>query len=196
LNLLTSQHNRLFAGSLHLTGVAVVALALGGFYALVYQPLQHNREGHRSRSEQLDRLLIKTGTERTEYRRLRKQLRKTKASADRIHRQLAGRPSEATVIEDLSDIAADVGLEVLDYQIGLTEKQQAYSQTEVEFRCHGSYASICKFLEQAEQLTETTKLSKFELNSEKNSLGYPIQLTFVLYSEGQSHDTKEKRGVL
>lgn len=174
----------------------MVALALGGFYALVYQPMQRNREGHMSRSEQLDMLLIKTGTERAEYRRLRNQLSKMKESVDKIHRQLADRPSEATVIEDLSDIAADVGLEVLDYQIGLTEKQQPYSQTEVEFRCHGSYASICKFLDKAQQLTETTKLSKFELNSEKKSHGYPIQLTFVLYSEGQSHDTKEKRGFL
>ena len=103
-----------------------------------------------SRSDQLDRLLVKTGTERTEYRRLRNQLSKMKESVDRIHRQLADRLTEATMIEDLSDIAADVGLDVVDYQIGLTEKQQAYSQTEVEFRCHGSYASICKFLEQAE----------------------------------------------
>ncbi len=174
----------------------MVALTIGAFYALVYQPLLSKQAGHVSRSEQLDLLLVKTGTEGAEYRRLRNQLSEMKASITKLHRHLSDHPSESTVIEELNGIAEDVGLEVLDYQIGLTEEQLSYSQTEIEFRCHGSYASICRFLQQAEQLTETTKLSKFELTSEVNSRGYPIQLTFILYSEGQSHDTKEKRGVL
>ena len=42
------------------------------------------------------------------------------------------------------------------------------------------------FLQKAEQLTRTTKLSKFELNAKEKSHGYPIQLTFVLYSGGKS----------
>jgi len=174
----------------------VVTLTLGAFYALIYQPLQRKHAGHVSRTEQLDLLLVRTGTKGAEYRQLRNRLSEMKAKVTKLRSQLANHPSESKVIEELSDIADEVGLEVLDYQIGLKEEQQSFSQIEIEFRCHGSYASICQFLQQTEQLTETTKLSKFELNSEMNSRGYPIQLTFVLYSEGQSHDTKEKRGVL
>jgi len=196
LNKNTNQHHRWFAGSLHLASLAVVALTLGTFYALVYQPLQRKYAGHVSRTEQLDLLLVKTGTEGAEYRRLRNRLSEMKTSVSKLHRQLADHPSESIVIEELNDIADEVGLEVLDYQIGLKEEQPSFSQTEIEFSCHGSYASICQFLQQAEQLTETTKLAKFELTSEANSRGYPIQLTFILYSEGRSHDTKERRGVL
>ncbi len=196
MNLLTHQLNRMFAGSLHLTGVAGVVLCLGGFYALVFQPLRQSQADHVARVEQIDKLLVHTGTEENEHRQLRTQLREMKESVAKLHHQLASDASEASVIEDLSRLAADVDLEVLDYQIGLTQSLPTHSQTEIEFRCHGSYASICQFLQKAEQLTKTTKLSKFELNSGKNSDQYPIQLTFVLYSEGKSHDTKEKRGIL
>ncbi len=186
----------MFVGLLHLSGVAVVVLTVGGFYALVYQPLQRKQAEHVSRTEQLDRLLVRTGTEGSEYRQLRNELSEMKESVEKLRLHLASHSSETGVIETLSGIAAEVDLEILDFQIGLTESLLTHSQTEVEFRCHGSYASICRFLEKAEQLTKTTKLSKFELQSEENSRGYPIQLTFVLYSEGQSHDTKEKRGTL
>ncbi len=174
----------------------MVAFAIGVFYALVFRPLQHKQEEHTARSEQLDLLLIQTGTEASEYRGLHKQLADMKDSVAEMHRQLAGQASETSVIEELSSIAAEVDLEVLDYQVGLTQSLPSHSQTEVEFRCHGSYASICRFLQKAEHLTKTTKLSTFELSSEKKSHGYPIQLTFVLYSEGKSHDTKERRGTL
>ncbi len=77
-----------------------------------------------------------------------------------------------------------------------TEVLPTHSQTEVDFRCLGSYASICRFLDQAEQLAKTTKLSKFQLGPASGFDQYPIQLTFVLYSDASKHDTKEKRGVL
>ena len=186
----------MFALSLHLAGVTVLALAIGGFYALVLLPLQQKQAEYSARSEQLDMLLVNTGTEASDYRRLRDELASMNDSVAEMHRQLAGQSSETAVIEQLSQLASDVDLEVLDYQVGLTQSLPSHSQTSVDFRCHGSYASICRFLQKAEQLTRTTKLSKFELNAKEKSHGYPIQLTFVLYSGGKSHDTKESRGAL
>jgi len=174
----------------------VVALTFGGFISLVYQPLLQKQAAHESRTQQLDLLVEQTGAAGSNYRALRSRLETMQESLTELHRQLAGHPTESEAIGEIGDIATQVGLEVLDYQIGLTESCLTYSQTEVELRCHGSYTSICRFLEKIEHLTKVTKLSKFELNSAKNSHGYPIQLTFVLYSEGQSHDTKEKRGDL
>ncbi len=196
MNFFTHPNSRMFTGSLHLAGVAVILLTLGGFYGLVYQPLQRRQAEHRARTEQLKQLLVNTGTEAVEYRDLSNRLSKMKKTVENLHRQLADHASETMVIEELSGIAAEVNLEVLDYQVGLTKSLPTHSQTEVDFRCHGSYASICRFLEKAEHLTRTTKLSKFELKSEKNSRSYPIQMTFVLYFEGKSHDTKEGREIL
>ena len=189
-------NSRMFAGSLHLAGVAVILLTVGGFYGLVHQPLQRKQARHRARTEQLKQLFVNTGTEAVEYRDLNSRLNEMKKTVENLHRQLADHASETRVIEELSSIAAEVDLDVLDYQVGLTKSLPTHSQTEVEFRCHGSYASICQFLEKAEQLTRTTKLSRFELKAERNSRSYPIQMTFVLYFEGKSHDTRERRELL
>ena len=193
--MLTQQQNRMFAWSLHLAGAAVVLLVLGGFYALVYQPLECKNVERTERSEQLDVLLVQTGPVGGQYRRLRSELAKMKTSVAELESQFEGAQSGEEVIENISQLATDVNLEILDYQIGLAESLPTHSQIEVAFRCRGAYASICRFLEKTEHLTKTTKLSKFELDSSSNSGSYPIQLTFVLYSEAKSHDTKERRGV-
>lgn len=196
MNLSPSRNNHLFTWTLHLAGVGVIALTLGGFCILVYQPLQAKRIHQAERSEQLDVLLVKTRTTGSEYRRLRSRLAEMQSSVAEMQSQLKQAPTEKERIQNISDIATNVGLKIQDYQIGLNQSLATHSQTEVEFQCVGSYASICKFLHQTEQLTRITKLSKFELNSTGNSDVYPIQITFVLYSGAQSNDTKERRGVL
>ena len=193
---LKHQQNRMYVWSLHLAGVAAVAVAVSGFYGLVYQPLQQKQADYISQSEQLDFLLQKTGTEASDYRRLREELQDAKATVAELRRQLADQVSETVLIDQLRQLAATVDLHIVDYQVGLTNSLPTHSQTELELSCHGSYASICRFLQRAEQLTKTTKLSKFELQSSDKLSSYPIQLTFVLYSDGNSNDTREKRGVL
>jgi len=186
----------MFVWSLHLAGAAVVALTVGGFYSLVYQPLERQQSEAVDRTAQFDLLLVQTGTEGREYRRLRDQAVAIKASVAELRGLLVAPQEEAAYVANLRRIADEVDLEILDTQIGLTKTMATHSQTEVALRCHGSYASICQFLLQAEQFTKIAKLSRLELEAIKNSRGYPIQLTFVLYSEGESHDTKETRGVL
>ncbi|MGI9427243.1 MAG: type 4a pilus biogenesis protein PilO [Bythopirellula sp.] len=193
---LNLQQNRMYVWSLHLAGAAAVAVSVGGFYGLVYQPLKQKQADYTSQSEQLDFLLLKTGTEANDYRRLRNELQETNQTVVELRRQLADQVSETALIDQLRQLAATVDLQIVDYQVGLTSSLPTHSQTELELSCHGSYDSICRFLQQAEQLTKTTKLSKFELKTDDNLPHYPIQVTFVLYSDGNSNDTKEKRGVL
>lgn len=190
------QKNRTFSWILHLSGVATTALLLIGFYGLVYKPLQSKQAKNETRLEQVSNLLQHSGSEGAEYRRLRNQLDEMKQVVKELQAHLAEDSSPQEVVEQLGEIASAANLRIVDYQIGLTDSKPTHSRTEVEFSCLGSYASICNFLDQAEQLTKTTKLSRFELEAKNKSRHHPIQLTFVLYSEGKSNDRKDKRGVL
>jgi Tfp pilus assembly protein PilO len=140
--------------------------------------------------------LLQSGAEGREYRRLRDQLADMTESIGKLHAQLQSPQHEAAFVAELRGMADGVDLEIVNTQIGVTKTLPTHSQREVALDCYGSYASICQFLQQAEQFAKTTKLSKFALSATDNSDRYPIQLTFVLYSEGNSHDTKQKRGVL
>lgn len=179
-----------------MAGAAAVVLLVGCFYAVVFQPLDRRQDDSMTRLMQLDELLIRSGTEGREYRQLRDKLVDMQDSIAEVNLQLRDEQQEERVLADLNSIASSVGLEILEHQLGQSKMMSTHLEKEIELRCSGSYASICRFLEQAEKITKTTKLSRFELNEAKNSRSYPIQLTFVLYSRANSHDTKEKRGVL
>jgi len=196
MKIIRKKTNRLFVSSLHLVGAAAVGLLVVVFCVLVYWPLEGRQADAVTRVGQLDALLLRAGSEGREYRGLRDKLASLETLVAETQAELTVENSETTVLERLNKIATDFELVVEDYEVGQTKRLMTHQETNVEFRCLGSYASICRFLEVAEKLTKTTKLAKFELNESKNFDGYPIQLTFVLYSRGESHDTKEKRGVL
>ena len=196
LNLIPKQQPGWFATSLHATGLGVTALTLCGFYSLVYQPLLEKQDAHGSRAEQLSRLQTSQGTETNEFIQLREQLETMQQSVSDLHRQLSKDHSEESLLADIQAIAADSDLQVIKHQFGERQNFSTHAITYVEFQCAGSYDSICRFLQQAEQITKTAKLSNLELQSANNSQSYPIQLTFVLYSEGESNDTRERREVL
>ncbi len=192
VSFIARQQNRWFSPLLHLAGAASCAVLVAIFYALVFQPLEQKARAQEARLELLDQLLLTSGAESIEYRDLRNQFEEMTNSVAEIHRQLAEQKTETAVIGEINNLASQAGLRVLDYQVGLAEGHPSHSKAEVEFRCLGSYASICHFLDKAEQLTKTTKLSKFELDSSENSTEYPVQLGFVLYSNGNSNDTSER----
>jgi len=162
----------------------------------VYQPLERKQAVDSERAEQLDMLLSHSSDEARKYRKLRDELARMTSDIAEVETQLATQLQDSSWVESLSEMATSHDLEVTDYRIGITQTQPTHDETTVEFRCLGSYASICKFLEKAEQLAKTTKLAKLSLCPALNFDRYPLHLTFVLYSDGNSHDTKEKRGVL
>ncbi len=189
------QGTRYFGFTLHAIGVAITAVLIGLCYVLVFKPLDNSKEQYLSRTEQLDALLQSNASEVGDYRRLRSQLDEMKHSVAELHSQLAEEFTEESLLARLNEIAAVSGIQILDHQIGEPQTLLTHSLTEVEFHCHGSYDSICRFLEQAEQITKIARLSKLELDPRDNSRSYPVQLTFVLYSGGKSNDKREKRGV-
>ena len=191
-----TQPTKYFGVALHAMGAALVVAIVGLSYSLIYRPYDQREEQAASRIEQLDLLLSKQGAQGSEYRRLRKQLDGMKRSVAELHAQLGEEFSKDALLAAISELAEEMNVQILDYQVGTPQRLLTHSLTEVEFSCHGSFASICKFLEEAEQIAKVAKLSKFELVSRDNSTSYPIQLSFVLYSEGQSNDTREERGVL
>jgi len=196
VNILSNQHNRVYAWTLHILGATAVTLILGAYYVLLYQPLERQRAEAGDRIAHFDRELLRSGTEGREYRQLRDQLSEMTDSIAKMHVQLHAPQQEVAFVAELRSMADAVDLDIVNTQVGVTKTLSTHSQREVALDCHGSYASICQFLQQAEQFTKITKLSKFKLSATENSTRYPIQLTFVLYSEGNSHDTKQKRGVL
>lgn len=174
----------------------MLASVVGAFHAFFYHPLVNKQEEHRLRTEQLNTLLQQSREALQKHRQLQKQLHALQEKIPAARRRLPNESFEAEFVSQVSNIAKSVDLQIVDYQQGTVQKAATHSKAEVQFRCHGSFASICHFLHEVSQLTRITKISKFDLKTEKNSHRYPFQVTFVLYYGVPSNDTSETRGVL
>lgn len=190
------ENSRILAVLLNLVGLAIGALAVGAFYSFVYQPLDQKQEEHITRIHQLDRLLVQAAGNGREYRELRSELDTLTQVIGEVHKQLEVERTAEELLEQFQQLASTHGLEVLDQQIGGTSQLSELIQTECHLQCRGSYASICRFLAEAEQFAKTVKLHKLEIDTRANLESYSVSMGFVFYSASDSHDIDEKRGVL
>ena len=71
-----------------------------------------------------------------------------------------------------------------------------HSRAEVTVTGNGSFASICKFLNEINQLARITKISSLALETSNESASYPLEVTFVLVYGIESNDTDRTGGVL
>jgi len=182
--------------SLHAGGAAVIALVVTGFALIVYLPIASQHEGHGQRIEQLSQLLKQSRNVQKEHHRLRADLAEMQEAVAGVRSRLPEEALEAEFVIKASNLAKKAGLQVLDYRQHRGSTHTTHSKTEVRFNCRGSYASVCFFLKEVNQLTRLAKISKLDMQSAPDSESYPFRVTFDLYYGVKSFDTKEKQGVL
>ena len=196
LSFLVTNDDRMFRRLLCVIGCAVVLAVIGVFYYAYLKPRSVEYQRMEGRIAQLETLMANPGEAARDYRELRSAVSLVQTQIAEVQSDYLEAVDPATVMQQLTSLAREQRLEVFDYDISAPKALDTHVQTEIELHCRGSYASICRFLDQAEQLTCVTKLSSLEIDSSGNSELYPVELTFVLYSKVESHDREDKRGVL
>lgn len=177
--------------ALHTAGLAVVLVTLVVFYSLVYCQLHDQKRLDTERSEQLSLLLASSAEVQREQVPLRQELKKLQESIASTRSRLPNELQEKEFIGQLNKTAQQTGLEIMNHRITAVRPGSSISSAEIRFHCNGSYASICKFLNEVHQIARVTEISKLDLESEINSSGYPFQVTFVLYYGAESNDTEK-----
>lgn len=193
----TKHHNREFVGwSLHAAGLLVIALVLATFYQLSYAPMVVQSEKHDKRAEQLEQLLTTSEKVRLKHQTLRQELddleHETAAMRERLPHDLQKNQFESS----LRIAARTAKFQLEETNWNAPESTPTHSHTEVMVNGFGSFASICGFLDNVNQLARITKISSMELATDQESESYPLQVTFVLVYGIESNDTKKTGGVL
>lgn len=181
---------------LHGAGLLCVAGIVAAYGWFVLRPLVEHEQLCQVRIAQLEDLLIQTPKVRQENRAYNAELASLKHSVEETQRRLPPELREHEFVEQVRQVATKAGMEVGDYQMGLITELESYSQAELSFQCKGSYASICQFLHEIDHLARITEISNIQIESADNFHSYPIQVTFVLYFGGTTHDRSMKGEVL
>lgn len=179
--------------TLHLAGGAVVALAIGGFYVLAYRPLVAQGAEYESRIAQLRMLQDQAGPVHREHRLLRARLADMRRAVASVRDRSAAEPVVVEFVSDLRDAANRLGLEVTDHHTAPARTLATHSEAELDVRCVGDYATICRFLHEAESLARLVKITNLTIRPPASDGRQPVEITFVLYYGLASNDTDEKR---
>jgi len=182
----------LIGWALHAGGIAVVVVAIAVFYKFVYCQLHERSVADYERAEQLQLLLASSSQVQRVQRPLREELSKLELEVAAIRGRLPDTFDKTAFVREVCEAADATALQVLDYRLSAPQLGPSFSSTEVSLVCTGSFASICRFLQEIDQLARVTEISKLDLASEINSDEYPFQVTFVLYYGAKSHDRKRE----
>jgi Tfp pilus assembly protein PilO len=182
--------------ALHGVGVIVLGALLLSYVCFVWKPISERRQLCEQRITQLEQLLKRSPQVRKENQTHRAELASLKKSVEETQRRLPQELREHEFLEQARAIAGKTGVEMKDYQMGAVEQMESYSRAQLTFQCHGSFASICRFLDEIDHLARITEVASLEIESADNFNRYPLQVTFVLYFGGASHDRSRRGDVL
>jgi len=177
-------------------GVVIVEVVLGKYYLLVFCPISAQRKEHDRRIAEFTEVLKQSGEVQQRHESLRKELAELRSSVKFTHRRLVTNLREEDFLDEVRTIAENLDFELKDYRLGSKESMTKYSKAEISLQCSGSFAGICRFLYEIDQLSRITEISSLELESSTNFGGYPFQVSFVLYFGATSNDRSMKERVL
>lgn len=174
-------HPTLLVVLTHAVGLGVIALVLLAFWLLAHQPLRTQQEKGAQRVEQLSQRLTGSLEVRREHVELTKKLANLAARVERSRELTPEGAGESEFLAVASNIAKEVGLEIIDYQRGKVRRLEAHSELDLTLTATGSHDSICRFLSKMEAIPRAKQIKKLQIESKDNPESYPLEVAFTLY---------------
>ncbi len=186
----------MLGGVLHGAGVLMVVLMVGAFIQFGFVPLVDDQQLCDQRITQLESLLAKAPQVQAEHQQRTVELASLKESVVETQRRLPSELREHEFLDQVRAAASKTGIELGEYHLGAIEELASYSKANLTFACHGSFASICRFFNEIDHLARITEISNLQIETTENFKRYPLQVTFVLYFGGATHDRNMRGEVL
>jgi len=182
--------------ALHAAGGAVLLVVVGVSYGFGFSRFADQHEEHSDRTKQLSALLRTAPEVHIQHQRQQEEFEQLKQQTTAMRGRLPSLLGKEEFESSTKKIASTVGLFIKNTNWSDSIQGSSHSSAEFKISGNGSYASICKFLNEINQLARITKVSSLRLGSGQDSAQYPVDITFVLVYGVNSHDTEEKGGTL
>lgn len=181
---------------LHGAGTIGMALMLLAYYWFVWQPISERHVFCDQRIAQLQQMLRLAPQVRSQNQSYKAELASLKQSVEETQKRLPKELREHEFLEQVREIADKSNIEIQNYQMGAVDQLESYSKAQLTFHCHGSFDSICRFLDEIDHLARITDVANLQIETSDNFSRYPLQVTFVLYFGGSTHDRRMRGEVL
>ena len=107
--------------------------------------------------------------------------------------RIPAHPNEGEFLKQTTSAAKACGITIKEYLRRGIDAHEDHSRLVVHLSLEGTFESICKFVEQLEQLPRISKVSKLRMVSRTKDGLYPMDLTLILFFRSELADARIAR---
>ncbi len=184
---------RLLGWALHAAGLVPTAAIIALVWFAYIVPTGTAKQAIHGEIERVSKQLFMGAAVRATHRELKQQLDANRDKVALVRKRMPDRAEEDNFLRLIADASKNSGLEIKEYSRGKEYHGPDFSELDVNIRAHGSYASICRFLDYLQQIPRVAKIVSLQLKGQ-NSGDYPLDMTVRLYYGVRMSESETKGG--
>jgi Tfp pilus assembly protein PilO len=151
-----TQWSRIF----HAAGGLISLSLLGAVALLALRPLELRESQLQLRSEAIHSELSIAEAVRLEHEQLSSEIARVEDKIEQLLNRIPNVPRESDFLGQITTLAEQVGLAIIDYRPGSVSDAGQYKQMSLTLSSTGSYEAICRFLHEIQQLPRLSRVLK------------------------------------
>lgn len=171
----------------HAAGGAVTAGLIAVTVFLVIRPLELREQELSRKAVRLTAALAVEEDVHTQHRFLVQQQVEADDKIEQILDRIPNVPRESDFLGQITTLAADVGLSIVDYHPGGTSAQDGYKKMTLTLSSDGSYESVCGFLYRIHQLPRLSRVLSLDIAPVQGKDTYRMKMTLNIFFAPESN---------
>ena len=159
--------------------LATVAL-LTAVYFVAFRPLDTQLQAASLETDDLKALVERTPEISKKHRDLEERLAACRKQTSELWQRIPSSPRESDFLGQMCQLAERTGMHVADYHPGSVEQRENHHELEVKIATRGEYKSLCRFLEQVDQIPRLSRMTHLEIVGQTGET-LTVDLTYRIY---------------
>jgi Tfp pilus assembly protein PilO len=181
---------RRFGRILHYSGVLASVVFATVVYSLLYAPTAHAIAKKILRIDELALSVQNAPLIREQHRKVSESLHEVEMRIAEVQRRVPRDADGGAFLKQVTEIADAEQLAIKDFQPERPTARAGYAEMQVTLKGHGSYASICAFIDELNKLKRLSKVKDLTLSATDDATEYPMTATLIIYFGLQATDAK------
>lgn len=177
----TEQNLSKWAWGLHLGGFLIAVAGSALMLKAVVLPLREQDAELMAREADL-REILDVETEVTgEHERLTRILNEADQKIKSLLDRIPNVPRESDFLGQITTLAKEVGVEIMDYHPGQISPQDEYHEMSLTITSQGDYEGVCNFLHRVHNLPRLSRANKLIIFPVKDRDTISLDMTLTIY---------------
>ncbi len=165
----------------HAIGATVTVVLVSATVLFVIRPMEDRVVQLQHRAEELSEALSIADEVKSEHELLTSQRLAADDKVEKLLDRIPNVPRESEFLGQITTLAREVGLSIVDYRPGSASERKDYKQMTLTLSSDGSYVSICSFLSRIHQLPRLSRVLNLDIEPTGNGDVYKMMMTLTIF---------------